>query len=196
VRASLSPGLSGSPPNRGRPATGASTRRSLAGKRGAPVLPGLRDDGQQDRLDRFGGWAGALAVGSPRPERPAGRFSDFGARRVENGGRRRNERGPGQASGHAQPTTRPLHRRTCAPRARHAPSLIGRPAGGRSCPHRAMNPIANAFAMSMKKAETSGRMMKAWAQAPCSLVTAVILAIAVGVAPRLMPVKPAEITAA
>ena len=61
---------------------------------------------------------------------------------------------------------------------------------------RAMNPIAAAFAMSMKKAETSGRMMKACAQAPCSLVTAVILAIAVGVAPRLTPVKPAEITAA
>ena len=39
-------------------------------------------------------------------------------------------------------------------------------------------------------------MVKAWAQAPCSLVTAVTLAIAVGVAPRLMPVKPAEITAA
>lgn len=59
-----------------------------------------------------------------------------------------------------------------------------------------MRPIATALAMSMKKAETSGRMMKAWAQAPCSLVTAVMLAMAVGVAPRLMPVKPAEITAA
>ena len=61
---------------------------------------------------------------------------------------------------------------------------------------RAMNPIAAALAMSMKKAETSGRMIKACAQAPCSLVTAVMLAIAVGVAPRLTPVKPAEITAA
>ncbi len=61
---------------------------------------------------------------------------------------------------------------------------------------RVMNPIAAAFAMSMKKAETSGRMMKACAQAPCNFVTAVILAMAVGVAPRLMPVKPAEITAA
>ena len=61
---------------------------------------------------------------------------------------------------------------------------------------RAMNPIAAAFAMSMKKAETNGKMMKACAQAPCSLVTAVILAMAVGVAPRLTPVKPAEITAA
>ena len=62
--------------------------------------------------------------------------------------------------------------------------------------HRAMIPIANALAMSMKKAETSGRMMNARAQAPWSLVTAVILAMAVGVAPRLIPVKPAAITAA
>ncbi len=66
-----------------------------------------------------------------------------------------------------------------------------------ACPtQRAMKPIAAALAMSMKKAETSGRMMKACAQAPCSLVTAVMLAIAVGVAPRLTPVKPAAITAA
>ena len=61
---------------------------------------------------------------------------------------------------------------------------------------RAINPIAAALAMSTKKAETSGRMMKACAHAPCSLVTAVILAMAVGVAPRLTPVNPAEITAA
>ena len=59
-----------------------------------------------------------------------------------------------------------------------------------------MNPIAAAFAMSMKKAETSGRMIKACAQAPCNLVTAVILAMAVGVAPRLTPVKPAVVMAA
>ena len=58
-----------------------------------------------------------------------------------------------------------------------------------------MNPIASAFAMSIKKAETSGRIMNARAQAPWSFVTAVMLAMAVGVAPRLMPVKPAEITA-
>ena len=62
--------------------------------------------------------------------------------------------------------------------------------------HRTMNPIARAFAMSMKKAETKGRIMNALAQEPWSFVTAVILAIAVGVAPRLIPVKPAEITAA
>ena len=48
----------------------------------------------------------------------------------------------------------------------------------------------------MKKAETSGRMMKAVGAAPCAFVIAVILAIAVGVAPRLMPPKPAAMTAA
>ena len=72
----------------------------------------------------------------------------------------------------------------------------GRRRDRRSSSQRAMNSIAAAFAMSTKKAETSGRMMKACAHAPCSLVTAVILAIAVGVAPRLTPVNPAEITAA
>ncbi len=39
-------------------------------------------------------------------------------------------------------------------------------------------------------------MIKACAQAPWTFVTAVILAMAVGVAPRLTPVNPAEITAA
>src|SRR5689334_2114667 len=62
--------------------------------------------------------------------------------------------------------------------------------------YRARKPIAMALAISMKNADTSGKMMNACAQAPCSLVTAVMLAMAVGVAPRLMPVKPAEITAA
>ena len=62
--------------------------------------------------------------------------------------------------------------------------------------HRTINPIASAFTMSMKKAETRGRIMNARAQAPWSFVTAVMLAMAVGVAPRLMPVKPDEITAA
>ncbi len=82
------------------------------------------------------------------------------------------------------------------PRNRRKNLARGKRRDSRSSSQRAMNPIAAAFAMSTKKAETSGRMMKACAQAPCSLVTAVILAIAVGVAPRLTPVNPAEITAA
>ena len=93
-----------------------------------------------------------------------------------------------QGSGRGRKRKRRRNRRRKSPaRGRRRDSLPSQ---------RAMNPIAAAFAMSMKKAETSGRMMKACAQAPCSLVTAVILAIAVGVAPRLTPVKPAEITAA
>jgi hypothetical protein len=61
---------------------------------------------------------------------------------------------------------------------------------------RRKKPMTKALAMSMKKADTSGRIMNAIGAAPCTLVTAVMLAIAVGVAPRLMPLKPAEITAA
>ena len=91
--------------------------------------------------------------------------------------------GPGRPpSMRAAPARRPINDRSAG--------------AGRPPLYRAMKPIANALAISMKNAETSGRMMKAWAQAPCSLVTAVMLAMAVGVAPRLMPVKPAEITAA
>jgi hypothetical protein len=48
----------------------------------------------------------------------------------------------------------------------------------------------------MKNAETSGRMIKAVGAAPNRFVTLVMLAIAVGVAPRLMPENPAAITAA
>ncbi len=48
----------------------------------------------------------------------------------------------------------------------------------------------------MKKADTSGRMMKAIGAAPCALVTEVMLAIAVGVAPSTTPTKPATSTAA
>jgi len=43
--------------------------------------------------------------------------------------------------------------------------------------------------MSMKKADTKGRMTKAVGAAPYVFVTAVILAIAVGVAPRLIPLN-------
>jgi hypothetical protein len=62
--------------------------------------------------------------------------------------------------------------------------------------HLTKRPMTRALAMSIKKADTSGRMMKAVGAAPCTFVTAVMLAMAVGVAPRLMPLKPAEITAA
>jgi hypothetical protein len=62
--------------------------------------------------------------------------------------------------------------------------------------HLTKRPMTRALAMSIKKADTSGRMMKAVGAAPCAFVTAVMLAMAVGVAPRLMPLKPAEITAA
>ena len=59
-----------------------------------------------------------------------------------------------------------------------------------------MRVMASAFTRSMKKAEISGRMMKARGAAPWRRVTAVMLAMAVGVAPRPMPVKPEEMTAA
>ena len=110
--------------------------------------------------------------GKPRPTRDA--FADRG----------RGRKGSGRAR---EGSAREDRRRKNPARERRSDRLFRQ---------RAMNPIAAALAMSMKKAETSGRMIKACAQAPCSLVTAVILAIAVGVAPRLTPVKPAEITAA
>lgn len=62
--------------------------------------------------------------------------------------------------------------------------------------HRTRKPSAAALARSMKNADTSGRMMNATVAAPCIFVTAVMLAIAVGVAPSATPQKPAEITAA
>ena len=62
--------------------------------------------------------------------------------------------------------------------------------------HLTNKPMTRALAMSIKKADTSGRMIKAVGAAPCTFVTAVMLAMAVGVAPRLIPLKPAEITAA
>jgi hypothetical protein len=52
-----------------------------------------------------------------------------------------------------------LSRSPCSPVGRTA----SEPAFGR---YRTINPIATALAMSMKKADTSGRMMKALAQAP------------------------------
>ncbi len=48
----------------------------------------------------------------------------------------------------------------------------------------------------MMKAPKIGMTAKAIAEGPCSLVTAAILAIAVGVAPIAEPIYPAEITAA
>lgn len=62
--------------------------------------------------------------------------------------------------------------------------------------HLTKKPMARALAISIKKADTSGRIMNAVGAAPYALVTAVILAMAVGVAPRLMPLKPEAITAA
>ena len=62
--------------------------------------------------------------------------------------------------------------------------------------HLTKSPIATAFAMSIKKADTSGRIMKAVGAAPCTFETAVMLAMAVGVAPRAMPENPEAITAA
>jgi hypothetical protein len=56
--------------------------------------------------------------------------------------------------------------------------------------------MAIALAMSIKKADTSGRLMKAVGVAPYTFETAVMFAMAVGVAPRLMPLKPAAMTAA
>lgn len=50
--------------------------------------------------------------------------------------------------------------------------------------------------MSTKKAPTKGRIMKAVGAGPSDLMTAVMLAIAVGVAPREKPAKPALSTAA
>ena len=53
-----------------------------------------------------------------------------------------------------------------------------------------------ALDISIKKAPTNGMIMKAFGDAPNFFVTADMLAIAVGVAPRPRPAKPAEITAA
>ena len=53
-----------------------------------------------------------------------------------------------------------------------------------------------ALARSMKKAETRGTMMKARWEGPKRWVTAAMLAIAVGVEPRVTPPNPAATTAA
>ena len=58
------------------------------------------------------------------------------------------------------------------------------------------NWITKAFVMSTKKAPTRGRIINAVGAGPCDFVTAAILAIAVGVAPREKPAKPALKTAA
>lgn len=68
----------------------------------------------------------------------------------------------------------------------------------RPSPHtrRRKNGINSAFSRSMKKADTSGRIRKARGEGPKRSVTAVIVAMAVGVEPRVKPLKPAAITAA
>ena len=53
-----------------------------------------------------------------------------------------------------------------------------------------------AFAMSTKNPETSGTIMNARCAWPYFLATAVMLAMAVGVAPSEMPAKPEQMTAA
>jgi len=55
--------------------------------------------------------------------------------------------------------------------------------------------MMNAFARSTKNAETSGRTMKASGAGPYLFATEVIFAMAVGVAPRAKPAKPALKTA-
>ncbi len=56
--------------------------------------------------------------------------------------------------------------------------------------------ITNALVTSTKNAATKGKIIKAIGAGPCALVTAVMLAIAVGVAPNAKPPKPALNTAA
>ena len=65
-------------------------------------------------------------------------------------------------------------------------------------PHtrRRKNGINTAFTRSMKKADTIGRIRNARGEGPKRSVTAVIVAMAVGVEPRVKPLKPAAITAA
>lgn len=62
--------------------------------------------------------------------------------------------------------------------------------------HPAIRPITSALIRSMKKPHTSGTIMKACGALPYSLVTALMLAIAVAVDPRVMPPKPAQTTVA
>lgn len=75
-------------------------------------------------------------------------------------------------------------------------ALFALPPSGPCWNYPTMKPMVNALIMSMKNADTSGRIMNAIGAGPWAFVTAVMLAIAVGVAPRLMPLKPADITAA
>jgi hypothetical protein len=58
------------------------------------------------------------------------------------------------------------------------------------------NGISTALSKSMKNADTSGNTMNALGDGPNFWVTAVMLAIAVGVEPSVKPLKPAAITAA
>ncbi len=52
--------------------------------------------------------------------------------------------------------------------------------------------MTRAFKISMKKAPTSGTTRKAFGDGPKRLVTASMLAIAMGVAPRPRPTNPAD----
>ena len=56
--------------------------------------------------------------------------------------------------------------------------------------------MIRALVRSTKKAPTRGRIIKAVGAGPCVLVTAVMFAIAVGVAPSEKPAKPALSTEA
>jgi hypothetical protein len=75
-------------------------------------------------------------------------------------------------------------------------------APGRTCFHVILQNVLRkkgitmALTRSMKKAETNGTMMKARWEGPKRWVTAAMLAIAVGVDPRITPPNPEAITAA
>ena len=56
--------------------------------------------------------------------------------------------------------------------------------------------MTTVLTMSRKNAPTSGTTMNATCDAPWRCVTAVMFAIAVGVAPRPNPISPAQMTAA
>ena len=56
--------------------------------------------------------------------------------------------------------------------------------------------ISTALTRSRKRAETNGTIRNARVEDPYCWVTAVMLAMAVGVEPKVMPLKPAQITPA
>ena len=70
------------------------------------------------------------------------------------------------------------------------------PAKGNSAYKDSAKRITNEFVISTKKAATKGKIMNAKGAGPCDFVTAVMFAIAVGVAPKAKPPNPALSTAA